>query len=109
MPVEDPNPDRSQLVVGRALANIDLKSPADALVLLGDHFYPDGLATDTIVTRIQQNLVEPYCRFLSTAGARWSEVSPACHAPVPSRTTPISAVLGNPTTDCPTPHRCSAT
>jgi hypothetical protein len=95
VPVGEPNPDRSQLVVGRALANIDLKSPADALVLLGDNFYPDGLAADAIVTRIQQNLVEPYCRFLSTAGARWSEVSPACHERVPSRTIPIYAVLGN--------------
>lgn len=88
-------PAPGQVVVGRALARLDRHHPADALVFLGDNFYPDGLHDDTLVARLRDNLVRPYCRFLSPTGRRWSEVSDACDGGLPKHAIPIFAVLGN--------------
>jgi hypothetical protein len=78
---------RQQLMrVARAMAEEDLRDPVEALVLLGDNFYPDGLRREELDARIRANLSGPFCRFLPT-----QEV--AC--PVPSRPVPVFAVLGN--------------
>jgi len=63
-------PAPGQMAVGRALARLDRRDSADALLFLSDNFYPDGLLDDTLVTRLRANLIKPYCRFLSTRGPR---------------------------------------
>ena len=74
----------------------DRRAPVDALVLLGDNFYPDGLHAHELVTRIRANLVRPYCRFAELAGPRSAEVADACALPeTERRPVPILAVLGN--------------
>lgn len=78
---------RQQLVrVARAMAEEDLRDPVEALVLLGDNFYPDGLRRDELDERIRANLSGPFCRFLP---------APDVTCPVPARPVPVFAVLGN--------------
>jgi len=72
--------------VTQALAAEDVRDPVEALVLLGDNFYPDGLRADELDARVRANLSEPLCRFLPSDGV-------AC--PVPSRPARVLAVLGN--------------
>jgi hypothetical protein len=62
--------------VGGALAAEDAAAPVDALLLLGDNFYPNGLLASELESRVRLNLVEPY-------------------AHVVARGAPILAVLGN--------------
>lgn len=72
--------------VGRAMAAEDVRNPVDALVLLGDNFYPDGLHARELDARVRANLSEPFCRFLPADGV-------PCAAP--PRTAQVLAVLGN--------------
>lgn len=72
--------------VSRAMAAEDVRRPADALVLLGDNFYPDGLRLEELDERVRVNLIEPFCRFLP---------SPTFRCPVPARPARVLAVLGN--------------
>jgi hypothetical protein len=72
--------------VARALAAEDVRDPVDALVLLGDNFYPDGLHADRLDARVRANLAEPFCRFLPAPGV-------ACW--LPPHPVPVLAVLGN--------------
>lgn len=84
-----------QRSVARGLALEDRRAPVQALVLLGDNFYPDGLESRDLVERLRDNLVRPYCRFLAP-GPRWSEVADACSVPQDERhPVPVLAVLGN--------------
>jgi hypothetical protein len=78
------------------MSESDRESPVQALVLLGDNFYPDGLLESELIPRVRANLARPYCRFLEIAGPRAAEVVDACDAP-PTRRDPMSvfAVLGN--------------
>jgi len=85
-----------QRSVARALARVDRANPVDALVLLGDNFYAEGLEAHELVERVRVNLVRPYCRFADLSGPRSPEVSSACGLPAADRNTvPILAVLGN--------------
>jgi hypothetical protein len=85
-----------QLRVGRAMALVHAARPVDALVLLGDNFYPRGLASHELVERVRGNLVKPYCAFVVLRGPRSREVADACPSGIaPTRSVPIFAVLGN--------------
>ena len=87
-----------QLSVARELTAADIERPANALVLLGDNFYPNGLTRSELVRRIRSNLVWPYCRFVELHGDRSAEVAGACTLPEGlrrSRAVSIHAVLGN--------------
>jgi hypothetical protein len=83
-----------QRAVGRALAAEDARSPADALVLLGDLFYDDGLREQELAHRVRENIVAPYCGFADLSGPRSEYVRGSCpHGGGAGR--PIYAVLGN--------------
>lgn len=85
-----------QLRVGRAMARVHRARPVDALVLLGDNFYPSGLTSRELVERVRANLVKPYCGFVALRGPRSPEVEAACPTGVElERPIPIFAVLGN--------------
>lgn len=84
------------LSVAQAIEASDRARPADALVLLGDNFYPKGLRSEELVERVRANLVAPYCRFVDLSGPRAPEVADACDASPDARhIIPIFAVLGN--------------
>jgi hypothetical protein len=85
-----------QLAVARAMAYEDARQPVDAVVFLGDNFYPDGLREATLVSQIGAHLVRPYCRFERLDAERSSEVASACALPASERRPrPLHAVLGN--------------
>lgn len=85
-----------QRSVARGLVAEDRRAPVDALVLLGDNFYPDGLQRFELMPRLRRNLVRPFCHFASAKGARWPDVADACRVPERQRhPVPILAVLGN--------------
>jgi hypothetical protein len=85
-----------QRSVARGMVAEDRRAPVDALVLLGDNFYPDGLLSHELVTRIRANLVRPYCRFADLSGPRSPEVADGCRLPPEERRpVPILAVFGN--------------
>jgi len=85
-----------QRSVSEAMTDEARRDSVDALVFLGDNFYWDGLSNSTLVSRIRENLVTPYCYFLSLGGPRSQEVKDACSTPLDERSpTPFFAVLGN--------------
>lgn len=85
-----------QLSVSAGMTEEARRGPVDALVLLGDNFYWDGLGPANLVPRIRTNLVRPYCHFLRLDGPRSPEVADACPLPIEERApVPIYAVLGN--------------
>lgn len=85
-----------QRSVANALDEVDRTDPVDALILLGDNFYDDGLETHELVDRVRVNLVRPYCRFADLSGPRSPEVSSVCGLPADDRNiVPILAILGN--------------
>jgi predicted phosphodiesterase len=74
----------------------DRQRPVDALLLLGDNFYPKGLKEAELRLRVAMNVVRPYCRFVDLSGQRSDEVAEACRRPLGERhLIPIFAVLGN--------------
>lgn len=82
--------------VGAAMAASDEARPADALVLLGDNFYPDGLRASELTLRVREDVVRPFCRFVAPDAPRYAEVADACPlADARRHTPPIFAVLGN--------------
>lgn len=86
----------TQMRVAAVLEAEQRRRPVDALVLLGDNFYPDGLAEREIAERVRENLVRPYCAFLALDGAEWASVESACEPERRGeRPVPIHAVLGN--------------
>jgi hypothetical protein len=86
----------AQRRVGAAMEAADRERPADALLVLGDNFYPDGLEEEELVAQVATNLVRPYCRFVDLSAPRSAEVAQACHRPPGARRPiPILAVLGN--------------
>jgi len=84
---------QQQMRVARALGAEAQRRPADALVLLGDNFYPDGLRAGEIESRVRANLVEPYCSFLDLSAPLSARVAAPCSEP--ARPIPLYAVLGN--------------
>jgi hypothetical protein len=86
----------TQLAVAAGLDFAHRDREVDALVLLGDNFYPLGLTRENLIERIRQNLVRPYCRFVDLNGSRAASVASACAlSPELRRPVPILAVLGN--------------
>ena len=85
-----------QIAVSEAMMAEAQQSPVNALIFLGDYFYWNGLDRETLVSRVRENLVAPYCYFLRLDGPRSSEVEEACRIPRRDRApVPIFAVLGN--------------
>jgi len=86
----------AQVRVAEALADEDRHAPADALVFVGDNFYPKGLAADDLELRVRGNVVEPYCHFLQLTAAAAGSLADACREPVAERhPIPLWVVLGN--------------
>jgi hypothetical protein len=87
---------QTQMRVGRVLEAEQRRRPADAVVLLGDNFYPEGLLEKELEPRVRENVVRPYCGFLALDGPESERVADACE---PSRRgerpVPLYAVLGN--------------
>jgi 3',5'-cyclic AMP phosphodiesterase CpdA len=84
------------LRVARALSAEDRARPADALLVLGDNFYPLGLQSEELVLRVRETLARPWCRFVAPGGPRAAELAGACDLPPSERhPIPIHAVLGN--------------
>jgi len=85
-----------QYRVGAALAREDRRAPVQAILLLGDNFYPKGLSPRTLRDRLRENLAAPYCHFwmLTRKGRR--AVREVCDLP-PEAThpVPVIAVAGN--------------
>jgi hypothetical protein len=84
------------LRVARAVVREDRRAAVDALVPLGDNFYPSGLHENELAEQLEENLVGPYCRFveLSPLGSRM--LGSACDDQGAARHgIPIIAVLGN--------------
>jgi hypothetical protein len=87
---------QAQMRVGAALEAEQRRRPADALVLLGDNFYPDGLLEKELEYRVRENVVRPYCVFLALDGPESSRVEDACEPERRGeRPVPFLAVLGN--------------
>jgi hypothetical protein len=68
--------------------------PVDGVVLLGDQFYPNGLSSENLHTRLRENLVEPFGSMigLTPYGAEQLGVAAEREGPGP---VPFYAVLGN--------------
>lgn len=91
-----PFPFDGQERVADAMEAEHLRHPLDALVLLGDNFYPDGLSADALLERVGDDLVSPYCLFLRLDGPRAGELAHRCGVPAGERRPiPVHAVLGN--------------
>lgn len=86
----------AQRRVGAAMEAADRQRPVDAIVLLGDNFYPSGLREGELRERMAANVVRPYCRFVDLSAPRSDEVAEACRRqPGDRHPVPILAVLGN--------------
>lgn len=95
-PSEDPGDYAQLLRVARAVAAEDRERPADALLALGDNFYPRGLVEAELAHRVRATLAAPWCRFVAPGGARAAELAPDCALPEHERhPIPIHALLGN--------------
>ena len=81
--------------VAKALAFEDERDPIEAIVLLGDNFYPDGLEKDDLKDRLRENLVGPYCRFIELTPRGAGSLREACPEADAKHPVPIFAVLGN--------------
>lgn len=87
---------QTQMRVASVLTAEHRRRPADALLLLGDNFYPDGLSERELAHRVRENVVRPYCAFLGLDGPAWPTVSDACEPERRgARPIPLYAVLGN--------------
>jgi len=95
-PPDDPRDHPLLLRVARAVSAEDRERPADALLVLGDNFYPRGLVAEELVLRVRETLARPWCRFVAPGGPRAAELAGACDLPPRERhPIPIHAVLGN--------------
>jgi hypothetical protein len=83
------------MAVAAALAAEDQRSPIDALVLLGDNFYPDGLEKDDVKDRLRENVVGPFCRFVELTPRGAGSLRDACPEAEALHPIPLYAVLGN--------------
>jgi DNA repair exonuclease SbcCD nuclease subunit len=67
-------------------------APVDAVILLGDNFYPDGLLADEMVPRILENVARPYCDLVAPSAELAAELGDDCGEP---GAPPLFAVVGN--------------
>ncbi len=87
---------QAQMRVGAVLEAEQRRRPVDAVVLLGDNFYPEGLLDKELVSRVRENVVRPYCGFLALDGPESERVADACEPDRRGdRPVPFYAVLGN--------------
>jgi Calcineurin-like phosphoesterase len=85
-----------QLRVAEALAAEDRRAPADAVLFVGDNFYPHGLERNEVEARLRANLVGPYCHFAALTERGAAALGDACLEPEARRhPLPLLAVLGN--------------
>ena len=85
-----------QYRVGEAMAREDRRAPVQAIVFLGDNFYPHGLSRRTLKQRVRENVAGPYCYFLTpTLLGRRALRNHCALAPEETHPVPIIAVLGN--------------
>ena len=84
-----------QLSVARAMTSENERRPVDAVVFLGDNFYPRGLLREELVERVGQNIALPYCSFVALHGSRSREVASYCQPNGDERVVPLIAVAGN--------------
>ena len=83
-----------QLAVAAAMRREHERDPVDALVLLGDNFYPNGLEAHELEARVVENVVRPYCVFVDPAPAMAAVVDRFCSGgrrPAPR----LFAIIGN--------------
>lgn len=83
-----------QWAVGAAMQRAHQAAPVDAVVLLGDNFYPDGLTANTLVARVLENVARPYCAFVEPSAelrSRLGSDCPAAKGPIPR----LLVALGN--------------
>jgi hypothetical protein len=80
------------------------RSPVDALVLLGDNFYPTGLLADELLPRIIDNLARPYCAFIDASDVLAEGLDPECFNVAEPRPH-LFAVIGNHDLDSPDSER----
>lgn len=83
-----------QLAVGVAMQATHREHPVDAVVLLGDNFYPDGLRADELVPRILENVARPYCAFVEPSAELAPRLSGIC-SPVDGPVPRILVAVGN--------------
>ncbi len=81
--------------VAAAMAREDERSPIDAIVLLGDNFYPEGLEKGEVKERLRANVVGPFCRFIELTPRGAGSLRDACPAAEALHPVPLFAVLGN--------------
>lgn len=85
-----------QYRVGEALAREDRRAPVEAVVFLGDNFYPDGVSRRTLKRRVRENVAGPYCHFLwLTRRGRRALRDHCALTDEQTHPVPIIAVLGN--------------
>ena len=85
-----------QISVANGMAAEDQREPVEAVVLLGDNFYDDGLVREIMPDQIRQNVAYPYCQFVALDGPRSDEMAAVCRNPrSKDQPTQILAVLGN--------------
>lgn len=83
-----------QVAVGAAMQRAHRANPVDAVVLLGDNFYPDGLRADALDERVLENVARPYCDFVEPSAELARRLGDDC--PAPARPIPrLLVVLGN--------------
>ena len=85
-----------QYRVGAAMAREDRRAPVEAIVFLGDNFYPDGLSPRTLERRVRENVAAPYCYFMTLTRRGRRALGDSCAlAPAETHPVPLIAVLGN--------------
>ena len=85
-----------QYRVGEAMAREDRRAPVEAIVFLGDNFYPAGVSRRTLKRRVRENLAGPYCHFLWLTRRGRHALRDHCARPLEeTHPVPLIAVLGN--------------
>ena len=85
-----------QYRVAEAMAREDRRAPVEAIVFLGDNFYPHGVSRRSLKRRVRENLAGPYCHFLTLTRRGRRALRDSCAlAPAETHPVPIIAVLGN--------------
>lgn len=83
-----------QLAVGVAMQRAHRALPADAFILLGDNFYPNGLLSDELLPRVAENVAKPYCAFVDPSPELAEFLDEPCPNVEQARPQ-IFAVIGN--------------
>ena len=86
-----------QLAVGVSMQRAHARHPIDALILLGDNFYPHGLLAKKLLPRIVENLAKPYCAFIDPTAELKEHLDADCQRTLDATQDPprLFAVVGN--------------